>query len=78
MADYTIGSTVDAAMQRAARDLPDDYVITVYVEKGAAWVECLHRGENVELESSTDLSLTEEIDHAVAAAVEHDKRAGNV
>jgi hypothetical protein len=64
----------EAAMQAAARDLPDGYDMRVYLESGAGWVEVDDPdGLTVEFNDDTDGSMTERIRNATAAAIEHAK-----
>jgi hypothetical protein len=61
--------TLDEALQRAARDLPDGWLIQVGVERGAAWIE-LHNpdGDGVNFDSSPDKTLAEQLDDAIVEA----------
>ena len=60
---------IDHALQRAAEDLPERYIIRVCVENGAGWVELDDRnGYEVENIDGTDLSIAEQIDAALEAA----------
>lgn len=63
---------VGAALERAAMVLPEDWEITVGVEKGAGWVELYDPdGNYIEFASNRE-TLSEQIgdaiDHAVTAA----------
>jgi hypothetical protein len=62
----------EVAIQHAARDLPDDYLLEVGIERGAGWVDLTDPcGEKVEFNDDTDGSMTQRIRNATAAAVEH-------
>lgn len=59
-----------------ARDLPENYMIYLGIEKGAAWVE-LRKGcfesETIDFDT-TDMNLDEQIDEALKIAIVHNKR----
>ena len=44
-------------LERIAEELPPGYVVSVQVERGAAWVDLVRNGIPVELEQSSDLTL---------------------
>ncbi len=70
-ADVTLEGSLNAAVQAAARDLPDDYVISICVERGSAWVEVCG-GERFEyLPDGAGMTLSEQISECIAKAKEH-------
>lgn len=67
------------AIDNAARDLPDGYVINLGVENGAAWVELLYPdGINefgfADLTDGGSRTLAEQIKYAVDIAIEEAKK----
>lgn len=64
--------TTDQAIEDAARDLPDGYVIEINVENGAAGVEMYDpRGNDIALLDQADLTIAEQIVDAVENAIFH-------
>lgn len=69
--DVTLEDSLNVAVQAAARDLPDDYVISICVEHGSAWVEVCG-GERFEyLPDGAGMTLSEQISECIAKAKEH-------
>lgn len=61
--------SLTAAINAAARDLPDGWLIQLCVERGAGWIE-LHNpdGDRHELEDMADLTLGEQVAVAISEA----------
>ncbi|CAB4180452.1 hypothetical protein UFOVP1040_56 [uncultured Caudovirales phage] len=60
---------ITAAMERAAKELPEWFDITVTVQKGAAWVT-LHddHSELHDIDQHPDNTLEQNVDEAIAKA----------
>lgn len=63
-------SQLDRAIEEAARDLPDGYVLHLSVERGAAWVDFESRTYFCQIDGA-DRSLPEQVALAVRLAVEN-------
>nr|WP_289108733.1 hypothetical protein [uncultured Halomonas sp.] len=62
--------TVDQAIENAARELPEGYVIEVNVESGSSWINMYGpNGSDVKLPECVDSTLAEQIDGAIEHAV---------
>lgn len=58
------------AINAAARDLPDGWLIELCVERGAGWVELYNPdGDRHELEDAPDLTLGEQVTAAIGEAI---------
>jgi hypothetical protein len=67
------GNAGEAAMQRAAAELPDGFGVHVCLEKGAGWVELYGPdGERMEYEENTDGEITPRIHAAVDLIIKAD------
>jgi len=72
---------LNEAVELAAKDLPDGYIINLGMENGAAWVELIRPdskefgfADNVD---GADRTLAEQIKYAVDIAIEAEKRRFN-
>ena len=59
--------TLDEAINEAARDLPDGWIVELYVEYGTAWVRLDHDGEGVAVNCS-DMTLAQQVAACVRTA----------
>jgi hypothetical protein len=59
------GNPGEQAMQDAARDLPDGFLIEVNLENGAGWIDVSEHGELVDYEDDTDAGMTQRIRNAI-------------
>ena len=60
--------TLDRAVEKAVKHLPDGYTVTICTEKGAGWVELLlPNGHSVD---SNDRELPEQVIEAIRMAQE--------
>ncbi len=66
--------TIDDAIEQAARDLPHGYLISIHVERGAAWVQ-MNTPHPSELLISTDSesNFPSQIIECVESAIRHEK-----
>ena len=53
-----------------ARDIPEGWELRLCIERGAAWVTLHRNGERIELPDCADKSLEEEVNDAMAVAME--------
>lgn len=70
---------LDEAVELAAKDLPDGYIINLGMENGAAWVELI-RPDSKEFGFADDIdgadrTLAEQIKYAVDIAIEAERRS---
>jgi hypothetical protein len=71
------GNEGEAAMQAAARDLPEEYVLQIELERGSGWVKFRDAdGEEHDGDNNAD-TMTGRIRSATADAIEHAKEHGN-
>jgi hypothetical protein len=64
----------EAAMQAAAGDLPEGYLMEIGIERGAGWVDLTdENGEKIDFDEDTDSGMTQRIRNSTAAAIEHAK-----
>ena len=62
--------TVDQAIEDAAEEMPEGYVIEVNVESGSAWLNMYGpNGSDIELPECVDSALAEQIQDAMHHAV---------
>jgi len=66
---------VREALERAAAELPEGFIVSVQVERGAGWVCLEDYGRPVPFEDA-DLSLAQAVEAAIAAAHEVDAMRG--
>tara|TARA_Y100000401_G_scaffold100352_1_gene89170 strand:- start:283 stop:498 length:216 start_codon:yes stop_codon:yes gene_type:complete len=61
--------TVDQAIEDAASDLPEGYVIELNIENGSAWINMYGpNGSDVEFPECVDSTLAEQIQDAMHSA----------
>jgi len=58
---------LDEEIEMAARDLPEGWIVEVYVENGAAWVRLDHDGEGIDVDCS-DMTLAQQVEACVRTA----------
>ena len=62
--------TVDQAIENAARELPEGYVIELNVENGSAWLNMYGpNGSDVKLPECVDSTLAERVRNAIDHAL---------
>jgi hypothetical protein len=67
-------ASVDEMVNQVCRDLPEGYVVSLSMERGAAWVELYEReGRSVGLPDPADKTLSEQLQEALRCALREDR-----
>ena len=61
-------STVQEIAEKVCKNVPHDYIISLCMENGAAWVELEKLGRHIRLPDSADKTLVEQLNDALCVA----------
>jgi len=68
--------TLKEIAEKICKEIPEDYEIALCFENGSAWVELIGKWDidPLELPDSADLTLEEQLEDALEAAIKYDNQ----